>query len=91
MQHGHDKKKIYSVHEPHVECISKGKRTKGMSLAARSVWRLPAATGAFVGAMAAHGNPYDGHTLKDALEQVQRVAGDPEHAILLDKGYRGHG
>jgi IS5 family transposase len=35
--------------------------------------------------------PYDGHTLNDALEQVERLTGVmPEHA-QVDKGYRGHG
>ena len=45
--------------------------------------------GWFVGAMAAHGNPYDGHTLKEALDQVERIAQCPEHAFV-DMGYRGH-
>ena len=35
-------------------------------------------------------SPYDGHTLKDALDQVQRVAGCPDHAFV-DMGYRRHG
>jgi hypothetical protein len=46
--------------------------------------------GWFVGAKAIHGNPYDGHTLKDALKQVERIAQRPELAFV-DRGYRGHG
>ena len=46
--------------------------------------------GWFVGAQALHGNPYDGHTLSDALAQVSRIAGIPEH-IFVDMGYRKHG
>ena len=46
----------------------------------------------FVGAMAAaHGNPYDGHTLKDALGQVQRIAGENPEQAFVDMGYRRHG
>ena len=46
--------------------------------------------GRFVGAMALHGNPYCGHTLKRALDQVERIARQPDHAFV-DLGYRGHG
>ena len=38
---------------------------------------------------ALHGNPYDGHALKDALQQVRQITGwQPLHAYC-DKGYRG--
>jgi IS5 family transposase len=39
--------------------------------------------------MAVHHNPYDGHTLKQALKQVKRVIREPEH-VFVDMGYRGH-
>ena len=90
-QQRHDKKKVYSVHEPHVECISKGKAHKRYEFGCKVSVAATSRGGWFVGAMAVHGNPYDGHTLKDALEQVQRVAGEnPSHAFV-DMGYRGHG
>jgi IS5 family transposase len=89
-QQRHDKKKIYSVHEPQVECISKGKAHKRYEFGCKVSVAATSRGGWFVGAMAVHGNPYDGRTLKDALEQVQRVAGSPKHAFV-DMGYRGHG
>jgi IS5 family transposase len=90
-QQRHDQKKIYSVHEPQVECISKGKAHKRYEFGCKVSVAATSRGGWFVGARALHGNPYDGHTLKDALEQVQRVAGEnPEHAFV-DMGYRGHG
>jgi IS5 family transposase len=88
-QQRHDKKKIYSVHEPHVECISKGKAHKRYEFGCKVSVVATSRGGWFVGAKAVHGNPYDGHTLKDSLEQVQRVAGEPDHAFV-DMGYRGH-
>lgn len=43
-----------------------------------------------VGAEAYPGNPYDGHTLKSALQQASKILGfEPEMAIC-DLGYRGH-
>jgi IS5 family transposase len=37
------------------------------------------------------GNPYDGHTLAEALEQVEILTDQrPAHAVV-DRGYRGHG
>jgi IS5 family transposase len=73
-----------------VECISKGKAHKRYEFGCKVSVAATSRGGWFVGAMAVHGNPYDGHTLKDALEQVQRVAGEnPEHAFV-DMGYGGH-
>ena len=89
-QKRHDKNKVYSVHEPHVECISKGKAHKRYEFGCKVSVAATSRGGWFVGAMAVHDNPYDGHTLKDALNQVHRVAGLPEHAFV-DMGYRGHG
>jgi len=39
-----------------------------------------------VGAITLHGNPSDGHTLKDALAQVERIAGNSTH-VFVDTGY----
>jgi len=89
-QQRHDKNKIYSVHEPHVECISKGKAHKRYEFGCKVSVAATSRGGWFVGAMAVHNNPYDGHTLSEALNQVERVARIPEHAFV-DMGYRGHG
>ncbi len=84
-----DKGKVYSVHEPHVECISKGKAHKRYEFGCKVSVAATSKGGWFVGAKAMHGNPYDGHTLSEALEQVERIAQTPEHAFV-DMGYRGH-
>lgn len=84
-----DKGKIYSVHEPQVECISKGKAHKRYEFGCKVSVAATSQGGWFVGAKAIHGNPYDGHTLKEALGQVERIAQSPEYAFV-DMGYRGH-
>ena len=89
-QQRHDKNKVYSVHQPHVECISKGKAHKRYEFGCKVSVAATSRGGWFVGAKAIHGNPYDGHTLKEALKQVERIARRPEHAFV-DMGYRGHG
>jgi IS5 family transposase len=88
-QQKHDKKKIYSVHEPHVECISKGKAHKRYEFGCKVSVAATSRGGWFVGAMALHNNPYDGHTLEKALDQIERIAKPPEYAFV-DRGYRGH-
>ena len=85
-----DKNKIYSVHEPHVECISKGKAHKRYEFGNKTSVAATSRGGWFVGAMGLHGNPYDGHTLPEAIDQVNRIAVPPEH-VFVDRGYRGHG
>jgi IS5 family transposase len=89
-QERQDKNKLYSVHEPHVECISKGKIHKkyefgckvGVAVTAKRSWA--------VASLAFHGNLYDGHTLKQTLDQVERVTGFHPRQAACDLGYRGH-
>lgn len=89
-QKRNDKNKVYSVHAPEVECISKGKVHKRYEFGCKVSVAATSRGGWFLGATALHGNPYDGHTLTDALEQVERIATKPEH-VFVDMGYRGHG
>ena len=85
-----DKKKVYSVHEPSVDCISKGKAHKRYEFGCKVSVAATSRGGWFVGARAFHGNPYDGHTLAESLQQVSRLSRLPEH-VYVDQGYRGHG
>ena len=39
---------------------------------------------------ALHGNPYDGHTLREVIEETQALTGREIERIYVDKGYRGH-
>ena len=41
-------------------------------------------------AKALPGNPYDGHTLGEVIEETQRLTGREIERAYADKGYRGH-
>jgi transposase, IS5 family len=47
--------------------------------------------GFVVGMRSFPGNPYDGHTLTPALEQVEILTEQRPDLAVLDRGYRGHG
>ena len=89
-QERHDKNKIYSVHEPHVDCISKGKAHKRYEFGCKVSVATTSRGGWFVGCQALHGNPYDGHTLSGAIEQIARLAPKLPDYVFVDRGYRGH-
>ena len=90
-QQKEDKNKLYSLHAPEVECISKGKAHKRYEFGVKASIATTNKSNFVVGGMAVPGNPYDGHTLKNALEQVRRVTGSVIDEAFVDKGYRGHG
>jgi IS5 family transposase len=47
--------------------------------------------GFVVGLRSLPGNPYDGHTLAEALEQVEILTDCRPRLAVVDRGYRGHG
>jgi IS5 family transposase len=67
------KNKIYSVHAPEVECIAKGKAHKRYEFGCKASVATTSKSNWIVGAQALHGNPYDGHTLAGAIEQIERL------------------
>lgn len=85
-----DKNKLYSVHEPHVECIAKGKAHKKYEFGCKVGFVTSSKTNWILGALAFHGNPYDGHTLESALEQAASISGVAPERAICDLGYRGH-
>jgi len=88
-QKRNDTNKIYSVHAPEVECIAKGKVHKKYEFGCKVSMVSSSKDNWILAIDALHGNPYDGHTLKDALQQVTQNTGwQPLHAYC-DKGYRG--
>ena len=83
--------KIYSWHAPEVECIAKGKAHKKYEFGCKASIASTNKSNFIVGAMAHHGRPYDGHTLRKVLEQVEKLTGIKVDESNVDLGYRGHG
>ena len=90
LQQKHDKNKIYSVHEPEVECIAKGKAGKQYEFGNKVSVAVSSRGGWFVGTRSFTGNPYDGHTLATQMKQVESLIGDKVVEAHVDMGYRGH-
>jgi transposase, IS5 family len=83
--------KIYALHEPEVDCISKGKARVRYEFGTKVSIATTIDAGFVVGMRALPGNPYDGHTLGEALEQVEILTERKPTLAVVDRGYRGHG
>ncbi|WP_088062619.1 transposase [Xanthomonas fragariae] len=87
-----DKQKLYALHAPEVECIGKGKARQAYEFGVKVGIAVTACKGLVVGARSFPGNPYDGDTLAEQLEQtrglLQDVSVEPTVAIV-DLGDRG--
>src|SRR5882724_2884603 len=86
--------KLYSFHAPETECIGKGKASAPYEFGVKVsivTTNARAPGGQFVlHARALPGNPYDGHTLRDVIEDTQKLTGCEIERGFVDKGYRGH-
>ena len=83
------KKKIYSIHEPQVYCISKGKDHKKYEFGSKASIVMTKNSGIVVGAVSFPNNIYDGHTLPEALKQSEALVGRRAKVAICDRGYRG--
>jgi len=86
--------KLYSWHAPETECIGKGKAHKpyefGVKVSLTTTNKRCKGGQFILHAKALPGNPYDGHTLKDAIEETEALTGREIERAYVDKGYRGH-
>ena len=89
-QQRYDKNKLYALHAPEVECISKGKVHKRYEFGVKVSITTTNRSNLVVGAQSMPGNPHDGHTLSTALAQVERLTGVRPERCYVDLGYRGH-
>jgi transposase, IS5 family len=82
--------KIYALHEPEVDCISKGKARVRYEFGCKVSVATTLDEGFVVGMRSFPGNPYDGHTLRDALGQVEILTDQRPELAVVDRGYKGH-
>ena len=84
-----DKNKIYSLHEPDVQCTSQGKERKKYELGAKAALAMTKNSCLLVGAKNFSRNVYDGDTLAVLLPQIQRIRGQSPESAICDRGFRG--
>ena len=84
-----DSSKIYSLHEPHTQCMSKGKEHKKYEFGSKVSIITTKTTGVIIGALNIEKNVHDSKTLQPALEQQQRLTGIILKQNFVDRGYRG--
>jgi IS5 family transposase len=84
-----DTGKIYSLHEPHVQCISKGKEHTKYEFGSKVSIITTKNSGVIIGAINIEKNVHDSKTLQPALEQQQRLTGIILKNNFVDRGYPG--
>jgi len=87
-QQREDSNKNYSIHEPEVLCIAKGKEYKPYEFGNKSSFAYKRGSGIIAGAMAVEGNAYDGHILQPQLQQVKELTGADIKKAIVDRGYK---
>jgi len=84
-----DKNKIYSLHEPQVYCIGKGKDHKQYEYGNKVSIASTAKSNLIVGVVSHEKNVHDGHTLPQVLRHITESRGQTVKQAVCDRGYRG--
>jgi len=84
-----DKNKLYSLHEPHVYCMSKGKAHQRYEFGTKASITTTRDSCIVIGALAFEKNVFDGHTVPAVLAQVKRLLNRVPSIGIADRGYRG--
>lgn len=92
-QERNSKDKIYSLHEPQVACIAKGKANKAYEFGTKVAVVRGRETGVITALKRFSGNPHDSKTLEESLAQSHRVrtqiGGTRPVIASTDRGFRG--
>lgn len=84
-----DKNKLYALHAPEVECISKGKARAPYEFGVKVTVATTLKEGFVVGMRSMPGNPWDGHTLAETVEQASILTDRMPKTVIVDRGYQG--
>ena len=91
-QQRNSKNKLYALHAPEVECISKGKARNPCEFGVKVSLAVTHKQGLMIGARSVPGNPYDAHVLSAQIEQTTNLLQDLGRSpkqVIVDLGYRG--
>ena len=81
--------KIYSIHEPDVYCIGKGKEHKKYEFGAKASIAVTKNSGIIVGAVSHPQNIHDSKALIDVISQSSELRNQCPEFAICDRGYRG--
>ena len=81
---------LYSFHAEEVECIAKGKLNKPYEFGNKVAIAVSGRGNFVLGVKSFHGNPYDGHTLDQTVQQMQETTEHEVKKLYVDLGYRGN-
>ena len=84
-----DKNKVYSLHEPHVYVIAKGKDHKKYEYGTKASIVITQKSGIVVGVVAHDTNEHDSKTLQSALASAKKHGTASLTKAVCDRGYRG--
>ena len=84
-----DKNKIYSLHEPQVYYIAKGKDHKPYEYGKKVSIASTAKGNLIVGVLSHESNLHDSHTLPEVLKHIETSRGKAVKQAVCDRGYRG--
>ena len=84
-----DTHKIYSLHEPDVYCMAKGKDHVQYEYGNKVSIASTAKSNIIVGVVSHEKNIHDSHTLPDVLEHIDQSRGKKAKQATCDRGYRG--
>lgn len=88
-QKRNDKNKIYSVFEPHIACIAKGKSSKKFEFGTKVSIGIGLVSKAILSVECFNANTYDGDTIARSLEMTKRCLSHTFETVYGDLGYRG--
>lgn len=83
-----DSQKIYSLHQPQVACIAKGKVAKKFEFGSKVSVATSKDGNVVLGVVSYVGNPHDSKTVEDTLKQVKKLTGQEVEEAVVDRGYR---
>lgn len=83
-----DKNKIYSLHEPEVACIAKGKSHKKFEFGSKVSFAVVPGVNIIVGVKNFNGNPNDTITLEPTIKHAEKISGKKFKNVIIDRGYK---